>query len=64
MAISLFVVTGAPGNQGYPFGWRRGTYVRVSFVPRMYNQQAFACYDLWHNGVQKLSEYGIWTGDK
>ena len=62
--ISLLVVTGAPGNQAYPFGRRRGTYLRVSFGPRMYHHQSFACYDLLHNAVQKLSEYGIWTADE
>jgi hypothetical protein len=25
--------------------------------------QAFACYDLLDGGKQKLSEYGVWTGD-
>ncbi|OAX37357.1 glycoside hydrolase family 92 protein [Rhizopogon vinicolor AM-OR11-026] len=34
-----------------------------SFGPGTYQYQAFACYDLSNNGAQKLSEYGIWTGD-
>ncbi|KIJ68131.1 glycoside hydrolase family 92 protein [Hydnomerulius pinastri MD-312] len=34
-----------------------------SFGPLMYHYQAFACYDLLNNGKQKLSEYGVWTGD-
>lgn len=63
-AVSLLVVTGAPGDLEHPFGRRRGTYLRVSFGPEMYHYQAFACYDLLNNGAQKLSEYGIWTGDK
>jgi putative alpha-1,2-mannosidase len=35
----------------------------VSFGPGSYHYQAFACYDLLGNGTQKLSEYGVWTGD-
>jgi hypothetical protein len=35
-----------------------------SFGPSRFNYQAFACYDLSDNGKQKLSEYGVWTGDK
>jgi hypothetical protein len=34
-----------------------------SFGPGRYNYQAFACYDLLDGGKQKLSEYGVWTGD-
>ncbi|KAG2148635.1 glycoside hydrolase family 92 protein [Suillus bovinus] len=35
-----------------------------SFGPGSYHYQVFACYDLLNGGTQKLSEYGIWTGDK
>ncbi|KAF8513341.1 glycoside hydrolase family 92 protein [Hysterangium stoloniferum] len=34
-----------------------------SFGPGAFTYQAFACYDLLDNGNQKLSEYGVWTGD-
>ncbi|KAF9467382.1 glycoside hydrolase family 92 protein [Collybia nuda] len=34
-----------------------------SFGPGRFNYQAFACYDLLDGGKQKLSEYGVWTGD-
>ncbi|KAF8813953.1 glycoside hydrolase family 92 protein [Phlegmacium glaucopus] len=34
-----------------------------SFGPGIYTYQAFACYDLLDGGKQKLSEYGVWTGD-
>lgn len=34
-----------------------------SFGPSRFNYQAFACYDLLNGGKQKLSEYGVWTGD-
>ncbi|KAG5641847.1 hypothetical protein DXG03_004106 [Asterophora parasitica] len=34
-----------------------------SFGPGRFNYQAFACYDLLNGGKQKLSEYGMWTGD-
>lgn len=34
-----------------------------SFGPGRYSYQAFACYDLLDGGKQKLSEYGVWTGD-
>lgn len=34
-----------------------------SFGPGRFNYQAFACYDLLNGGTQKLSEYGVWTGD-
>ncbi|KAG6919383.1 hypothetical protein DXG01_006932 [Tephrocybe rancida] len=34
-----------------------------SFGPSRFNYQAFACYDLLDGGKQKLSEYGVWTGD-
>jgi len=34
-----------------------------SFGPGRFNYQAFACYDLLNGGKQKLSEYGVWTGD-
>jgi Glycosyl hydrolase family 92 N-terminal domain len=34
-----------------------------SFGPGIYTYQAFACYDLLDGGNQKLSEYGVWTGD-
>lgn len=34
-----------------------------SFGPGRFNYQAFACYDLLNGGMQKLSEYGVWTGD-
>jgi predicted alpha-1,2-mannosidase len=34
-----------------------------SFGPPIYRYQAFACYDLLDGGKQKLSEYGVWTGD-
>ncbi|KAH7913252.1 glycoside hydrolase family 92 protein [Hygrophoropsis aurantiaca] len=40
-----------------------GGYWGSSFGPSMYHYQAFACYDLLNNGNQKLSEYGVWTGD-
>jgi len=36
---------------------------RYSFGPVRFNYQAFACYDLLDGGKQKLSEYGVWTGD-
>jgi hypothetical protein len=43
------------------------TYLRnsnsFSFGPTKFNYQAFACYDLLDGGRQKLSEYGVWTGD-
>jgi len=64
MAVSLLVVTGNPGNQEHPFVDEGGIYLGVSFGPGIYHYQAFACYDLLNNGAQKLSEYGIWTGDK
>ncbi|TFK44237.1 glycoside hydrolase family 92 protein [Crucibulum laeve] len=34
-----------------------------SFGPSRFNYQAFACYDLLDGGKQKLSEWGVWTGD-
>jgi hypothetical protein len=34
-----------------------------SFGPGRFNYQAFACYDVLNGGKQKLSEYGVWTGD-
>ncbi|KIM45421.1 glycoside hydrolase family 92 protein [Hebeloma cylindrosporum] len=34
-----------------------------SFGPGRFSYQAFACYDLLDGGKQKLSEYGVWTGD-
>ncbi|KAF7289322.1 Glycoside hydrolase family 92 protein [Mycena indigotica] len=34
-----------------------------SFGPGRFSYQAFACYDLLDGGAQKLSEYGVWTGD-
>lgn len=36
---------------------------RPSFGPLSFIYQAFACYDLLDGGNQKLSEYGVWTGD-
>ena len=61
----------------FPQGWKpyfvidlanespgRGTYFSVSFGPWMYHYQALACYDRLNNGAQKLSEYGIWTGNE
>ncbi|KAF9227212.1 glycoside hydrolase family 92 protein [Gyrodon lividus] len=40
-----------------------GGYWSSSFGPSSHHYQAFACYDLLENGKQKLSEYGVWTGD-
>ncbi|KAH9484970.1 putative secreted glycosidase [Psilocybe cubensis] len=34
-----------------------------SFGPGAFHYKAFACYDLLDGGKQKLSEYGVWTGD-
>ncbi|KAF8893524.1 glycoside hydrolase family 92 protein [Infundibulicybe gibba] len=34
-----------------------------SFGPGSFHYQAFACYDLLDGGKQKLSEFGVWTGD-
>ncbi|KAJ7881413.1 glycoside hydrolase family 92 protein [Mycena leptocephala] len=34
-----------------------------SFGPGRFNYEAFACYDLLDGGNQKLSEFGVWTGD-
>ncbi|KAG1739257.1 glycoside hydrolase family 92 protein [Suillus lakei] len=40
-----------------------GGHYGSSFGPGSYHYQAFACYDLLNSGTQKLSEYGVWTGD-
>ncbi|KAG2125085.1 hypothetical protein DEU56DRAFT_962853 [Suillus clintonianus] len=40
-----------------------GDHYGSSFGPGSDHYQAFACYDLLNSGAQKLSEYGIWTGD-
>ncbi|KAG1871275.1 glycoside hydrolase family 92 protein [Suillus subalutaceus] len=40
-----------------------GGHYGSSFGPGAYHYQAFACYDLLNSGTQKLSEYGVWTGD-
>ncbi|OJA12651.1 hypothetical protein AZE42_08696 [Rhizopogon vesiculosus] len=48
-----------PANSRITIGGHWGS----SFGPGSYQYQAFACYDLSNNGTQKLSEYGIWTGD-
>ncbi|KAH9176527.1 glycoside hydrolase family 92 protein [Lactarius sanguifluus] len=34
-----------------------------SFGPGSTKYQAFACYDLFNNGAQKLDQFGVWTGD-
>ncbi|TFK70589.1 glycoside hydrolase family 92 protein [Pluteus cervinus] len=34
-----------------------------SFGPSSFNYHAHACYDLTNRGKQKISEYGVWTGD-
>jgi len=32
-----------------------------SFGPGSFKYQAFACYDLYYNGTQKMDQFGIWT---
>ncbi|KAG2131237.1 glycoside hydrolase family 92 protein [Suillus bovinus] len=41
-----------------------GGHYGSSFGPGSHHYRVFACYDLLNGGTQKLSEYGIWTGDK
>ncbi|KAG2138013.1 hypothetical protein DEU56DRAFT_945830 [Suillus clintonianus] len=48
-----------PENGRITIGDRYGS----SFGPGSDHYQAFACDDLLSSGTQKLSEYGIWTGD-
>ncbi|KAG1821259.1 glycoside hydrolase family 92 protein [Suillus variegatus] len=48
-----------PENGRITIGGQYGS----SFGPGAYHYQAFACYDLLNSGTQKLSEYGVWTGD-
>jgi hypothetical protein len=59
---------GENGDLGDHFlGMLRGLFSLIqrnnSFGPLRSNYQAFACYDLLDGGKQKLSEYGVWTGD-
>jgi len=56
------------GDLGEHFFWMLSGLISLnrpitSFGPGRFKYQAFACYDLLDGGKQKLSEYGVWTGN-